>query len=55
VAAIPYIKAAVVWNMSLSYLADMFCPADGGSRILLNARTYEHTQRIPEDVFAITI
>jgi len=48
-------KAAVVWNMSSFNLADMFYPEDGGSRMLLNVRTYEYTQRIPEDVFAIKI
>ena len=50
---IPHIKAVVVWNMSSFNLADMFYPKDGGSRMLLNVRTYEYTQRIPEDVFSI--
>jgi hypothetical protein len=48
-------KGAVVWNMSPFNLADIFYPEDGGSRMLLNVRTYEYTQRIPEDVFALTI
>jgi hypothetical protein len=41
VVTIPYTKDAVVWNMSPFNLADIFYPEDGGSRILLNVRTYE--------------